>query len=82
MKIVIGSDKVGYSLKESIKAMLTEQGYEVTDVGTVDPEQPRPHTLTGPAAAKMLQSGQAERGILICGSGRERLCGGILPEDQ
>ncbi|MCI9007596.1 MAG: RpiB/LacA/LacB family sugar-phosphate isomerase [Lachnospiraceae bacterium] len=69
MKIVIGSDKVGYSLKESIKAMLTEQGYEVTDVGTVDPEQPRPHTLTGPAAAKMLQSGQAERGILICGTG-------------
>lgn len=69
MKIVVGSDKVGYALKESIKAMLTEQGHEVTDVGTVNLEEPRPHTLTGPAAAKVIQSGQAERGILICGTG-------------
>lgn len=69
MKIVIGSDKVGYHLKEAIKAMLEEQGHQIMDVGTVDLESPRPHTMTGPAAAKMIQSGQAEKGILICGTG-------------
>ena len=69
MKIVIGSDKAGYALKESIKAMLTEQGHELMDVGTTDPEAPRPHTVTGPAAAALIQSGEAKRGILICGTG-------------
>lgn len=69
MKIVIGSDKMGYDLKEAVKAMLTEQGHEVTDVGTTDIEQPKPHTVTAPAAAKAIQTGEAERGILICGTG-------------
>ena len=69
MKIVIGSDKAGYGLKESVKKMLVEQGHEVTDVGTVDVEQPKSHTITGLAAAKLIQTGQAEKGILICGTG-------------
>lgn len=69
MKIVIGSDKAGYLLKESVKEMLTGQGHEVTDVGTTDPEAPKPHMVTGPAAAWRIQSGEAERGILICGTG-------------
>lgn len=69
MKIVIGSDKAGYLLKESIKEMLTEQGYELIDVGTTDQNAPRPHTVTGPAAAAQIQSGEAQRGILICGTG-------------
>lgn len=69
MKIVIGSDKMGYPLKEAVKAMLEEQGHKVTDVGTTDLENPKPHTVTAPAAAKLIQSGEAERGILICGTG-------------
>lgn len=69
MKIVIGSDKAGFALKESIKAQLVSGGHEVTDVGTTDIESPRPHTVTAPAAAEKIQSGAAERGILICGTG-------------
>ena len=69
MKIVVGSDKAGYLLKESIIEMLKEQGHESLDVGTTEPEQPRPHNVTGPAAAELLKSGKAERGILICGTG-------------
>lgn len=69
MKIVIGSDKAGYALKESIKSMLTEQGHQIIDVGTTDLEAPRPHTVTGPAAAALIQSKEADRGILICGTG-------------
>ena len=41
MKLVIGSDKMGYGLKEIIKETLTEQGHEVTDVGTTTLEKPK-----------------------------------------
>ena len=33
MQISIGCDHGGYALKETVKAMLLEQGYEVMDVG-------------------------------------------------
>lgn len=69
MNIVIGSDKMGFPLKEALIAMLQEQGHHVTDVGTTDVENPRPHTVAAPAAAKLIQSGQADKGILICGTG-------------
>lgn len=69
MKLVIGSDKAGYELKETLKLVLKEQGHQVMDVGTMDIENPRPHTVTAPAAARIIQSGEAERGILICGTG-------------
>jgi len=69
MKIVIGADKGGYSIKEAVKAMLLEQGHEVIDVGTVDLKQPKSHTVIGLEAAKYIQSGQAEKGILVCGTG-------------
>ena len=69
MNIVVGSDKNGYPLKEEIAAMLREQGHTVFDVGTTDLDSPRPHTVTAPAAAKMIQEGKAERGFLFCGTG-------------
>lgn len=69
MKIVMGSDKAGYQLKESMKEMLIRQEHEILDVGTTDPESPKPHNITAPAAAALIQSGEAQRGILICGTG-------------
>ena len=69
MNIVVGADRKGYELKEEIAAMLRDMGHVVYDVGTTEPETPRPHTVTAPAAAKMIQSGQAERGFLFCGTG-------------
>ena len=36
MKIAIGADHGGYSLKEIVKKHLTEQGHEVLDLGTHD----------------------------------------------
>lgn len=44
-KIIIGSDKSGFELKEAIKEHLTEKGYEVDDCGTTDPEQPKGYFL-------------------------------------
>ena len=68
-KIIIGSDKSGYTLKEAVKAHLTEQGYEVTDCGTTDIEKPLPYYETAVILAQKIQSGDFEKGILICGTG-------------
>ena len=68
-KIIIGSDKSGFELKEAIKAHLTEIGYEVEDCGTQDPEQPQGYFIVAPKLAKKISDGTYEKGILICGTG-------------
>ena len=69
MHIVIGSDKSGYSLKEAVKAWLTQEGYDFTEIGTTDPEVGVPFFQVAPEAAAMLQAGTAQRAILLCGTG-------------
>ncbi len=68
MKIAIGADHGGYELKELVKSELLAAGHDVTDAGcfstdSVDyPEYAR-------AVCSMVLEGEAERGILICGTG-------------
>jgi len=69
MKVLIGSDKSGFSLKEGIKALLIEQGYEVEDMGTTDVEQPKRFCDVAPIVGSAISKGEAERAILICGTG-------------
>lgn len=69
MKILIGSDKSGFRLKEAIKAHLSGRGIELEDCGTRDVEHPRPFFEVAPAAAARIQAGEFERAILICGTG-------------
>jgi ribose 5-phosphate isomerase B len=66
-KIVIGGDHRGYNLKENIKKTLTKN-YEITDIGTNSTE-PVDYPDIAEAIAKKIQAGEAQRGILICGSG-------------
>ena len=68
MKIVIGSDHGGYELKLEIIKHLTERGFEVTDIGCDSPDS-CDYPIYAKAAAKEIQSGDAELGILICGTG-------------
>ena len=68
-RVVIGSDKSGFRLKEAVKSHLTELGYEVADEGTRKEEEPKPYFQVAPVIAKKIQSGEFERGILICGTG-------------
>ena len=68
MKIVIGSDHAGYELKEAVKAKLEGEGYDVTDVGTYSAESVD-YPKFGHAVGKAVASGEAERGIAICGTG-------------
>lgn len=68
MKIAVGSDHGGFLLKEAVKEYLEKAGHQVLDFGThdaVSSDYP-PHAVQ---VAKAVVEGQAERGVLICGSG-------------
>lgn len=69
MKIIIGSDKSGFYLKEAVKKHLVEKGYEVDDFGTQEFEKGVPFFEVAPIVAKKIQKKEYERGILICGTG-------------
>ena len=69
MKIIMGSDKSGFKLKESIRMYLLEKGYELEDVGTLNIDEPKPYYEVAPIVAKSIQSNPHNRGILICGTG-------------
>lgn len=68
MKIVMGSDHAGYELKEAVKAKLEGEGYEIIDVGTYSTESVD-YPKYGHAVGKAVASGEADRGIAICGTG-------------
>ena len=72
MKIYLGSDHMGYHLKEKVFAYLSKRGYEVEDVGDkeLDPEDDFPE-FAQLAALKVLgdEKGDA-RAILLCGGGQ------------
>ena len=71
MKIAIASDLSGFPLKEEIVAHLkAKEGIEVIDFGIPDAEHPKPYFEQAPKVAKAIQSGEAEKGILICGTGQ------------
>ena len=69
MKIALGADHAGFELKEGLRGVLAGQGHEVLDLGTFDPSQPDDYPDYAVAVGRALQRGQAERGILLCGSG-------------
>ena len=66
MKIVIAADPFALTLKEALVAHLKEKGHTVVDVAAT---QEIPYYDSAPVACKMLQSGEAERAILLCGTG-------------
>lgn len=68
MRIIIGSDHAGYSLKEAVKARLAAAGCEVYDAGTHRDESVD-YPDYGVLAAEKVSSGSFDRGILVCGSG-------------
>jgi len=68
MKIVIGSDHAGWSLKGGVIAHIKALGHEVVDVGSHDPKPVDFPDIAGALTAKVL-SGEAQRGIMVCGTG-------------
>lgn len=68
LKIVIGCDHGGYELKEKVKKYLLDNSYEVEDVGTYTTDSVD-YPDYGQKAAKMVASGQMDKGIVICTTG-------------
>jgi len=67
MKIALGADHAGFEYKDRIAGMLRKTGHEVLDFGTHD-ATPVDYPQYGYAVGEAVASGQADRGIVVCGS--------------
>ncbi|SFP35042.1 ribose 5-phosphate isomerase B [Salibacterium halotolerans] len=68
MKIAVGSDHMAYELKEIVKYHINQLGHEAVDYGCYNcTEVDYPDVAF--EAAQGVKDNQAERGILICGTG-------------
>jgi ribose 5-phosphate isomerase B len=68
VKLVVGADHAGYKLKVVVVDKLREWGHDVIDVGT-DSEEPVDFPDITRAVCDPVRSGQADRGMLVCGTG-------------
>ena len=68
MRIAFAADHAGYLLKDELVGWLRDQGHDVADLGTNGPESVD-YPQFGRKLAQAVASGQAERGIAVCGTG-------------
>lgn len=68
MRISVASDHRGFQIKEQIVELLRSKGHDVDDAGTCGPESVDYPDFAAIVARK-ISAGEADRGILICGTG-------------
>ena len=68
MKLAIGADHAGFSLKEKLKKYLISKGHEVKDFGP-DSEQSVDYPDYAHPVASAVEKKECELGLLMCGSG-------------
>jgi RpiB/LacA/LacB family sugar-phosphate isomerase len=68
MRVVLGSDHAGFDMKQNILGHVKALGHQVLDVGT-DSTSPVDYPDYAEAVGMAIVNGEADRGILICGSG-------------
>ncbi|MEQ9042623.1 MAG: ribose 5-phosphate isomerase B [Alphaproteobacteria bacterium] len=66
--IAIASDHAGFDLKAILKKELEKMGFDVLDLGT-DSTESVDYPDFADALANAIRRGEAERGVLVCGSG-------------
>ena len=69
MRIAVAADHAGFPLNERVIEELRASGHEIADLGTHDGSLPDDYPDYALALGRAVQSGAAEIGILICGSG-------------
>lgn len=71
LRIVVGSDNAGYQYKEALKADLEadDRVDEVIDVGVGNDADENPYANIGVAAGEKVADGEADRALLVCGTG-------------
>ncbi len=68
MRVAIGSDHAGFHLKNYLRDRLKNEGHEVIDVGANTPES-SDYPDYAARVGRLVVSGEAERGVLVCGTG-------------
>lgn len=68
MRIAVGSDHAGFELKRRVAPLLESAGHEIVDVGT-DSDESTDYPRYAAEAARMVARGEADRAVLVCGSG-------------
>lgn len=68
MIVAVCSDHAGFPLKAAVIATIKEQGYEVVDLGT-DGTAPVDYPDVVEKVGLEIRSGNAQRGVVLCGSG-------------
>src|ERR1041384_2678527 len=68
MRLALSSDHAGYDLKRDLAAVLGQKGHIVLDLGTHS-TAPTDYPDAAESVAEALRSGEADRGIIVCGSG-------------
>ena len=69
MKVAIGSDHGGFPLKKEVAQLLARDGHQVIDLGAHAYDASDDYPDFALAVARTVVAGQAERGIILCGSG-------------
>ena len=69
MKIAIASDHAGFDLKEEVRRYIADLGHEVLDLGAFKEEPSDDYPDFAEYVGSALHAKNAERGVLICGSG-------------
>lgn len=69
IRVAVASDKSGFTLKQAVVAYLSgRDDVIVTDYGIPSEEEPQPYDVQAPKVARAIQSGEADRGVLVCGT--------------
>ncbi len=68
-KIIVGSDQMGFPLKEAVITYLKDNGNEVLDVGPFSDEDPVDYPDFAQLVTQKIQTGTGDFGIAICGTG-------------
>lgn len=68
MKIGLGADPFGVELKEAVKEHLVAGGHTCVDIGGTEKDS-RPYYEVAHELAEKVETGECERGILVCGTG-------------
>lgn len=68
MKVAVAADHAGFTLKEALLAVVLKTGHEPLDLGVFSTD-PADYPDLAEKLGRALIAGEAQRGILVCGSG-------------
>ena len=69
MRIAVAADHAGFELKNELAKDIGKQGHEVVDLGACEYDPSDDYPDFAAKLARAVQNGEADRGVLICGSG-------------